>query len=241
MKQSNASMNNKNIQSTANAVLAELFAHTNPENVEGMARFGIVSKNVLGLTTPFIRSLAKIYKGNHPLAMELWNSGVFEARILAAFIANPKQITLPQLNAWAKEFDNWAICDGVCLHFFRKTPYAHQLAQQWSKRKEEYVKRAGFTMMATLAVHDKESGNTVFKNYLTIVKNNSKDERNGVKKAVNWALRQIGKRNLVLNAAAIKTAEAIRKIDSPSARWIATDALRELHSDAVQRRLRLKK
>jgi 3-methyladenine DNA glycosylase AlkD len=233
-------MKNKTIQPEADAVLAELFAHANPKNVEGMARFGIVSKNVLGLTTPLLRSLAKTHKGNHPLAMALWKSGVYEARILAALIADPKQITLPQMNAWAKAFDNWAICDGVCLHFFRKTPYAHQLAEQWSIRKEEYVKRAGFTLMATLAVHDKEESNDVFKKYLTIVKKSSEDERNGVKKAVNWALRQIGKRNLVLNVAAIKAAEAIRKINSSSARWIAADALRELHSDAVQRRLHSK-
>jgi 3-methyladenine DNA glycosylase AlkD len=240
MNRSVALLNKKTIPSEAGAVLAELFSHADPKNVEGMARFGIVSKNVLGLTTPFIHSLAKVHKGNHLLALELWKSGVFEARILAAFIGDPKQITLPQMNEWAKEFDNWAICDGICIHFFRKTPYAHQLAQLWSKRKEEYVKRAGFTMMATLAVHDKTASNDVFKKYLRIVKNSSTDERNGVKKAVNWALRQIGKRNLVLNAAAITTGEAIRKIDSPSARWIAADALRELHSDAVQQRLRLK-
>jgi 3-methyladenine DNA glycosylase AlkD len=232
--------NKPDLRSETDTVLAELFAHANQKNVEGMARFGIVSKNVLGLTSPFLSSLAKIHKGNHPLALELWKSGVYEARILAAMIGDPKQITKQQINAWAREFDNWAICDSVCMHFFRKTPYAHQLVQPWSKRKEEFVKRAGFTMMATLAVHDKKANDRVFKKYLSIVKKSSKDGRNGVKKAVNWALRQIGKRNLVLNAAAIKTAEAIRRIDSLSARWIAADALRELHSDAVQRRLRLK-
>ncbi len=233
----------KNISLSAetDAVLAELFAHANPKNVEGMARFGIVSKNVLGLTTPLLRSLAKIHKGNHALALALWRSGVFEARILAAMIGDPIQITLPQMNAWAKEFDNWAICDGVCIHFFRKTPYAHPLAKQWSNRKEEFVKRAGFTMMATLAVHDKTASDTIFKNYLSVVKKSSQDERNGVKKAVNWALRQIGKRNLALNAAAIKTAESIRTINSPAARWIAADALRELQSDTVQKRLQMHK
>lgn len=234
-------MKNISLSVETDAVLAQLFAHANPKNVEGMARFGIVSKSILGLTTPFLRSLAKIHKGNHTLAMELWSSGVFEARILAAMIGDPKQMTPAQMNAWAKEFDNWAICDGVCIHFFRKTPHAHKLAKQWSKRKEEFVKRAGFTMMATLAVHDKAAADSVFRQYLEIIKKSSHDERNGVKKAVNWALRQIGKRNLALNAVAIKIAGAIRTIDSPAARWIAADALRELKSDAVQKRLRLKK
>ncbi|HVN48094.1 MAG TPA: DNA alkylation repair protein [Bacteroidota bacterium] len=232
---------NHTTKSETGAVLTQLFAHANPKNVEGMARFGIVSKNILGLTTPFLRSLAKIHNGNHPMAIELWNSGVYEARALAAMIGDPKQLTQMQMNAWVKEFDNWAICDGVCIHLFRKTPYAHKAAKQWCKRKEEFVRRAGFTMMATLAVHDKTASDHVFQQYLAIVKKYSTDERNGVKKAVNWALRQIGKRNLPLNAVAIATAEEIRRIDSPAARWIAADALRELRGDAVQKRLLHKK
>jgi 3-methyladenine DNA glycosylase AlkD len=142
------------------------------------------------------------------------------------------------MNAWAKDFDNWAICDCACMHCFRDTPYAHELALKWVKRKEEFVRRAGFTLIATLCVHDKKSKDTVFLKYLSIVYKYAKDERNFVKKAVNWALRQIGKRNIKLNTAAIKMTKKIHKLDSSSAKWIASDALRELKSVAVIQRLK---
>jgi 3-methyladenine DNA glycosylase AlkD len=219
-------------------ILKLLSSNANPKNVEGMKRFGIVSKNVLGLTTPFIKSIAKRYKGEHELALDLWNSGIYEARILAAFIADPKQLNRSLMNRWAHDFDNWAVCDGVCMHCFRNSQYAHEMAVVWIKRKKEFVKRAGFTMMATLAVHDKTASDAVFIKYLAIIKRSSNDDRNGVKKAVNWALRQIGKRNIKLNAAAVKTANEIRKIDSPAARWIAADALRELNDSIVLNRLK---
>ena len=223
--------------SKGDKLLAEMRSHANHKNVDGMARFGIVTTNALGLTTPYLRSLAKEHRGDHPLALELWKSGVFEARALAAMIADPKKISRREMDAWAKQFDNWAICDGVCIHLFRKSPSAHAAAQAWRERKEEFVRRAGFTMMATLAVHDIEANDSVFKKYLTMIKLAARDDRNGVKKAVNWALRQIGKRNKMLNAAAIRTAEEIRKQPSSCAKWIAADALRELRSVAVQRRL----
>jgi 3-methyladenine DNA glycosylase AlkD len=136
-----------------------------------------------------------------------------------------------------RDFDNWAICDGVCLHCFRYTPFAHNLATTWPKRKEEFIRRAGFTMMATLAVGDKKAKDRVFLRYLSLIKKYATDERNYVKKAVNWALRQIGKRNMKLNAAAIKTAQEIQELDSSAAKWIAADALRELKSSNVQKRL----
>jgi 3-methyladenine DNA glycosylase AlkD len=142
------------------------------------------------------------------------------------------------MERWVKDFDNWAICDGCCLHVFRMTPWAHQKARQWSRRKEEFVRRAGYVMIATLAVHDKETNDAVFRKYLHSVMRGAKDDRPYVRKAVNWALRQIGKRNLALNASAIRTGEKIAKIDSRAARWIASDALRELRSAAVQHRLR---
>lgn len=209
-------------------VLAELQPHANPENVAGMGRFGIVGKKLLGISVGQIRAIAKKIGHNHELAEDLWASEIFEARLLAAYVAEPARLTRRQATAWAKDFECWADCDGVCLHLFRKTPFAHELAVAWSGRREELVKRAGFTMMATLAVHDKAAANEVFRDYLSRIQNAATDERHNVKKGVNWALRQIGKRNRVLNREAIRTARLIRKQDSKSARWIASDALREL-------------
>ncbi len=209
-------------------VLAELHRLANPANVAGMARFGIVGKKLLGITVVQLRAIAKRTGQNHMLAGELWASGIFEARILASLVGEPAWVTRRQANSWAKDFECWADCDGLCIHLFRKTPFAHDLAVAWSHRREELVKRAGFTMMATLAVHDKAASNEVFCSYLNQVHEEAADERNNVKKGVNWALRQIGKRNPILNREAILTAKRIRKMDSRAARWIAADALREL-------------
>jgi 3-methyladenine DNA glycosylase AlkD len=230
------------MNSQANSNLTTLYSKANPKNVEGMARYGIKSaKNVLGVPSKFLFSLADSIGTNHTLALDLWQTGVYEARLLAAFVADPKQMTKSVMNKWTRDFDNWAVCDAACMHCFRDTPYAHELIALWVKRKEEFVRRAGFTMMATLCVSDKKSGDALFLRYLPVVKKYATDDRNYVKKAVNWALRQIGKRNLKLNAAAIKMAKEIRKLNSPAARWIAADALRELQSPAVLKRLRSKK
>ena len=209
-------------------VLAELRRLANPANVAGMARFGIAGRNLLGISTIPLRAIAKRIGRNHALAEQLGASGVFEARILAAFVAEPAQLTRRQANSWAKDFECWADCDGLCIHLFRKAPFAHEMAVAWSRSREELVKRAGFTMMATLAVHDKAAGNDVFRDYLRRVHEAATDERHNVKKGVNWALRQIGKRNPILNREAIRIAKRIREKDSPAARWIANDALREL-------------
>lgn len=203
-----------------------------------MARFGITAENVLGISTPVLQRMAREIGRDHALALELWKSGVFEARCVAALIDDPRLVTEEQMEWWARDFDNWAVCDNCCGRLFDKTPWAYRQASKWSRREEEYVKRAAFSLMAALAVHDKQAGDAKFLKFLPPIQRESSDERNFVKKAVNWALRQIGKRNAVLNKAAIKTAQEIRKIDSPSARWIAADALRELRSDAVQNRLR---
>ena|ERR1035437_132882 len=220
------------MSSKAASVLAELHRLADPKNVAGMARFGIVGKNLLGISMVQLRALAKQLGRDHALAEALWSSGLFEARILAGLVAEPAKVTRRQANAWAKDFENWADCDGVCLHLFRKTPFAHELAVAWSHRREELVKRAGFTLMATLAVHDKTAEDDVFRGYLLRVQAESNDDRHNVKKGVNWALRQIGKRNRALNRAlnrdAIRMATVIRKQDSRAARWIASDALREL-------------
>ena len=209
-------------------VLAELRRLANPTNVAGMARFGIDGQNLLGVSVVQLRAIAKRTGLDHSLAEELWASGIFEARILAAFVAEPAQLTRRQANAWVKDFECWADCDGLCTHLFRKTSFASDLAIAWSRRQEELVKRAGFALMATLAVHDKAAGNEVFRSYLSRVREAATDERHNVKKGVNWALRQIGKRNPILNLEAIRMAKRIRDKDSPAARWIAGDALREL-------------
>jgi 3-methyladenine DNA glycosylase AlkD len=219
-------------------VLDILRAVGNPRNVEGMARFGISATNTLGISVPALRKLARGIGCDHALAQELWDSGIHEARHLAALVDEPDKVTERQMERWAKGFDSWDVVDGCCLKLFVATPYAHSKAIEWSRRQEEYVKRAAFSLMAVLAVHDKQAPDAKFLRFLPIIKRESGDERNFVKKAVNWALRQIGKRNRRLNKAAIKVAQGIRRIDSSSARWIAADALRELTSEAVRRRLR---
>jgi 3-methyladenine DNA glycosylase AlkD len=218
-------------------VLNVLRSEGNPRNVEGMARFGITTAKAYGVPAPFIRSLAKNIGRNHRLALQLWSMEILEARALAALIGDPNKVTRSLMNKWAKDFDNWAVCDGACGILFDKTPYSYEMAFAWTKRKEEFVKRAGFVLMAALAVHDKKASDAVFLKFLPVITRGSMDSRNFVKKAVNWALRQIGKRNLKLNAAAIKTAKRIRRLDSSVARWVAADALRELESIAVRKRL----
>lgn len=223
---------------TIKDVLTRLESQGNPKNVAGMARYGIIAKKAFGVSAPALRAIAKEVGRDHGLALKLWATEIYDARILAAFIDDPKLTTEVQMEQWVKDFSNWAICDGVCIHLFRKTPFAWKKAVAWSKRKEEFVKRAGFTLFATLAVHDKQADDKKFLKLLPIIKRASTDERNGVKKAVNWALRQIGKRNITLNESAIQTAKEIKKIDSPVARWIASDALRELTGTAVKDRLK---
>jgi len=208
-----------------------------PKNVEGMGRFGIPTLNLLGISVPVLRRLAREVGRDHDLAGKLWESGIHEAQILAPMVDEPARVTEGQMGRWARAMDSWAVCDGCCLNLFAETPFAHRKAYEWSKHKEEFVKRAGFALMAVLAVHDKEAPDARFRKFLPAIKRESADERNFVKKAVNWALRQIGKRNPRLNRAAIRTSREIRQIDSSSARWIAADALRELTSQAVQARL----
>jgi 3-methyladenine DNA glycosylase AlkD len=220
-------------------ILELLRSMANPEDRAGMARFGItVDRAFGGVSTPVLKKLARQIGKDHRLAQELWESGIHEARHLAALIDEPAQVTERQMERWARDFDSWDVVDGCCLNLLVETPYAHAKAVEWSQREKEYVKRAAFSLMAMLAVHDKLAPDAKFLKFLPIIKRESVDERNFVKKAVNWALRQIGKRNQLLNQAAINAAQQIRQIDSRSARWIAADTLRELTSDAVQHRLR---
>lgn len=221
-------------------LIKKLESLSNPDAVAGMARFGINPKNIDGVSIPVLRKMAKEIGRNHPLAQRLWNSGVHEARILAGMIDFPEEVTEKQMERWVRDFDSWGVCDQVCSNLFDRAKFAHKKVLDWSKRREEFVKRAGFVLMATLAVHDKEARDRDFLKFLPIIKREARDERNFVKKAVNWALRQIGKRNLHLNQKAIKTAKEIRGIESKSAKWIASDAIRELTSEAVQKRLRMR-
>ncbi len=203
-----------------------------------MARFAVPIDKALGIPTPALRKLAREIGKDHQLAEDLWKSGIHEARTLAALIDDPKLVTQEQAERWLRDFDSWDICDCCCGILFDKTHFAYRKAVEWSRRKKEFAKRAGFALMAALAVHDKEAAEAKFLRFLPIIKRESTDQRNFVKKAVNWALGQIGKRSRRLNKAAVKAARAIRKTGSRSARWIAADALRELTSEAVQERLK---
>jgi 3-methyladenine DNA glycosylase AlkD len=222
-------------------IIKKLETLSSPRIAKGMAWAGIKANKVYGISMPNLREIAKEVGKSHALAQELWASGIHEARIIACMIDDRKLVTVEQLEHWVKDFDSWDLCDGCCGNLFDKTTFAYQKAVEWSSRQEEYVKRAGFVMMATLAVHDKKAPDDLFLKFLPIIKRESTDDRNFVKKAVNWALRQIGKRNTRLNEAAIDTAQAIRNIDSRTAKWIASDALKELASGAAQTRLRSRK
>jgi 3-methyladenine DNA glycosylase AlkD len=211
-------------------LIARLKAMENPVNVAGMARFGINSKNTLGISVVTLRKIAREAGKDHALALKLWSSGIHEARILACFIADPKKVTPAMMNRWVKNFDSWDVCDQCCMNLFDKTPYAYEKVKEWSIRKEEFVRRAAFALMAGLAVHDKEASNRDFQRFFPLIKASATDSRNYVKKAVNWALRQIGKRNSFLHGEALRTANEVAKMDSSSARWIAADAIRELKS-----------
>ncbi len=218
-------------------ILKRLRRLANPVNVAGMARFGINPTNSLGISIPALRTIAKDIGTNHAIAQSLWASGIHEARILAGFIDDPTRVTGAQMERWVAGFDSWDVCDQVCSGLFAKTPHALRKATAWSRRNEEFVKRAGFVLMAALAVHDTRAPDAVFERFLPMITREAADERNFVRKAVNWALRQIGKRNRRLNRKALATARAIERVDSRAARWIATDALRELTGKAVQERL----
>jgi 3-methyladenine DNA glycosylase AlkD len=212
---------------TASQLVEKLKAFGTPEHLKGMVQYGINANNTLGVSIPNIKSLAH-GRRDHQLALDLWATGIHEARILAAFVDDPAVVTPEQMDAWAVEFDSWDVCDQACISLFDKTPHAVKKALEWPGRQEEFVKRAGFAMMAALAWHDKTAPDEKFLQFLPLIVRESSDGRNYVKKAVNWALRQIGKRNPVLREAAIVTCREIQALGTPAGRWIAADALREL-------------
>lgn len=218
-------------------VLARLKEQANPGNVAGMARYGINPQNTLGVSMPVLRALARQIGRNHGLALELWKTAIHEARILAGLIDDPARVTRAQMDRWVSQFDSWDVCDQVCNNLFSRTPYAYAQAVRWAQSKPEFVKRAGFVMMACLAVHDKEAPDSKLAVFFPLIREGAADERNFVKKAVNWALRQLGKRSSGLNRAAVELAGRIREDGGKSARWVASDALKELTSPAVQKRI----
>ena len=223
---------------TYQQIIKKIKASYNKKNVEGMARFGIDVKKAYGMPMPALRKLGKEIDKDHKLALQLWKSGIHEARILASLVDEPEKVTASQMDSWVKDFDSWDVCDQCCMNLFDRTPHTYKKAIAWSRRKEEFVKRAGYALMAVLAFHDKDASDSAFNRFWPAIKRGATDERNFVKKAVNWALRQLGKRRKSLNKKAIQVAKEIQKMDNKTAKWIANDALRELESAAVQKRLK---
>ena len=224
--------------SSVEEVLEKLKSNSRPEQLEGMARYGMAVERRLGVSIPDIRKIAKELGKDNKLAIELWKTGIAEARIIAAMIDDPEKLTEGQMEDWVKDINSWDVCDQVCMNLFEKTPLAWQKIIDWSEREEEFVKRAAFALIACLAWHDKKSEDEKFIELFPVIMRGAVDERNFVKKAVSWALRNIGKRNLNLNKAAMNAAKEIQRLDSKAARWIAFDTLRELESEAVQMRLK---
>ena len=220
------------------AMLERMAQIGSPRGVQHMAYFGIRAARAYGLSAPQMHALAREAGRDHALALALWSSGVHDARHIAALVADPAQVTEALMERWARDFSSWDVVDTCCCYLFIHTAFGWKKAVEWSRRREEFVKRAAFSLMAYLAVHDKSAGDGQFLRLLPIIEREAADERNFVRKTVNWALRQIGKRNLRLKRSAIAAGERIRRQDSRAARWIAANALRELRSDAVQKRLR---
>lgn len=223
---------------TVAQVLRTLRAQANPKNVAGMARFGMSVENRLGVSVPGLRAIAKGIGRDHRLALALWKTGIPEARIVAAFIDDPASVTSTQMDRWAKDFDSWDVCDQACQSLFDKSPLAWEKIHQWAGREEEFVRRGAFALIAGLAWHDKQAADGRFIELLPVIQGGAEDGRNYVKKAVSWALRTIGKRNVRLNRRAVKLARQLQRQASPAARWVAGDALRELESEAVRGRLK---
>ncbi len=219
-------------------VLDRLQSKAKPEQLAGMARYGMTVERRLGVSVPDMRKLAKEIGKDHKLALELWKTGIAEARMVAGMVADPDRLTEEQMEDWVKDINSWDVCDQVCMNLFERNKLAWRKIVDWSEREEEFVKRAAFALIACLAWHDKKASDERFIELFPLIIRAATDKRNFVKKAVNWALRNIGKRNPTLNESAINTAKEIQRIDSKAARWVASDALRELESEAVRNRIK---
>ena len=222
-------------------VLKQLESKSRRDQLGGMARYGMNIENRLGVSIPELRKMAKTIGKDHTLALDLWKTGIADAKILAAMVDDPALLEDEQMESWVADIDSWDVGDQVCMNLFDKSHLAWRKVDEWSKRREEFVKRTAFGLLACLAWHDKKADDEKFVQLFPIFMRGADDERNSVKKAVSWALRNIGKRNLKLNRAAIDEAKRVRLINSKSARWIAADVIRELESEAVQKRLQTKR
>lgn len=222
---------------TAKDLVVKLQEKARPDQLEGLAKFKIGVEKRLGVPIPELRKIAKQTAKNHRLALALWKTGIPDAMILASMVDRPEAVTEKQMDSWVADFNSWDVCDQVCMNLFGKSPHAWRKIHDWAKREEEYTKRAAFTLIACLALHDKAASDDAFIGLIPLIRGGASDDRNFVKKAVNWALRNIGKRNPTLNQRALKTAKEMQKMDSKAARWIGSDAVRDLTSDATKRRL----
>jgi 3-methyladenine DNA glycosylase AlkD len=220
-----------------NEVLRWLERRGTRRAVQGMARYGIVAKRAFGVPMGTLLSLRKRLGQDHALSLALWDTGWYEARLLAALVGDPQRVTRRQMNAWAAGFENWADCDTVCFKLFDRTPLAWEKAPQWAQSPRELVKRGGFVLMACLALHDKTAPDRKFLPFLPLIERGARDERNLVKKGVSWALRAIGQRNVALNTAALAAARRLAPSQEAAPRWVGKDALRELASPKVRARL----
>lgn len=218
-------------------VLAWLERRGTRTNVRGMARYGIVAGKAFGVSMGTMRPLARRIGTNHDLAIQLWQSGWHEARILAAMVGDPERVTRREMNSWAADFENWADCDTVCFRLWGWTPLAWEKPRLWAGARRELVKRAAFALMASLAVHDKSAPDRPFLLFLPLIEQGARDERHLVRKGVSWALRSIGKRNRTLHAAALILARRLAASKDAPPRWVGSDAARELASPAIQRKL----
>ena len=208
---------------------------------DNLARFGITAKKAFGVSMSNIQVLAKCFGRSHELAAALWDTGWYEARMLTAFVDEPARVTPAQMDRWCRDFDNWGICDTLCFKLFDQTPHVWAKVAQWSDKRDEFVKRAAFALLASLAAHDKKTGDGPFLDSLPLIERAATDERNFVKKGVSWALRGVGRRNAALNAAAVTVARRLSASPEPAARWIGRGALKELTSPLVMRSSRIKK
>jgi 3-methyladenine DNA glycosylase AlkD len=222
---------------SVDTVLERLQAKADPGRLPGMAGYGLTGQARLGVSIPDLRQIAREVGQDHDLALALWQTGIPEARILASMVDRPGDVTEAQADAWVADFDAWDVCDQVCMNLLEKLPWAWSKIAGWSERDEEFVRRAAFALLACLAWHDKAAADEHFLALLPVVEAGATDGRNYVKKAVSWALRNIGKRNPALHAAALETAARLRALDSPPSRWIAADVERDLGSPATLRRL----
>jgi 3-methyladenine DNA glycosylase AlkD len=220
--------------------LAWLERRGSDRNRDGMARYGIVSDKAFGVSVGDLRNLGKRLGRSHELAIALWKTRWYEARMLVPFVGEPDRLTPAQMDRWARDFDNWAICDALCFHLFDRSPHAYRKVSAWAKRREEFVRRAAFALAASLALHDRQAPDRPFEKMLPLIARAATDERNFVKKGVSWALRGIGMRSPALHAKSLALARRLAASSDPSARWVGHDAIRDLSRPMIVKRVRLR-